>query len=113
MQVGQELFYVSLRASSGQIVVVTRVGRKWADVVPKGFKNAKPRRININSMQADGGAYSSPGRCYLSEYAYKEEIELWKAWQKFRREVAHMTSTPSAASLQAAADILGINLWAR
>lgn len=72
---GQSLWWVptQLRHANQRTVTVTKVGRKWAQL-------DNGRRIDIESMHADGGEYSSPGCCYLSEEYYKAKVALVGAW---------------------------------
>ena len=77
LTVGQELFYVSKNTGRKKIVAVKKIGRKWAYV--SGLYRG---RVDIKTLAVDGGNYSSPGQCYLSEKAYRDELELDKAWRE-------------------------------
>ena len=61
IQVGQELVYVRNQMHhSGkvdpQIVRVEKVGHKW-------IHTSNGKRLYRESLQVDGGSFSSPGRC--------------------------------------------------
>lgn len=87
--VGQKLWYVpSDKRGQPHAVTVLKVGRKWADL------DYARRRISIKTLRADGGQYSSPGRCYLSQAEYEAEVALDKAWTKFRDLVYHRSRKP-------------------
>lgn len=61
-------------------MTVNKVGRKWAAI-------DMHMRIDINTLAADGGNYSSPGQCYLSKEAYEAEVLLNETWDRFKDHV--------------------------
>jgi hypothetical protein len=75
--VGQTLWYVPNRGQPFE-VTIANVGRKWLTIDLR-----RPMRVDKTTLNADGGQYSSPGTCYLSESAYRDERELSKAWDDF------------------------------
>lgn len=89
--VGQKLWLVYTqrnRRDDGREVEVMKVGRKWAEV------SRERTRLNIETLELDGGVYVSPGRCYLSEQAYRDEQALSAALFRFKRDVSELrTST--------------------
>ncbi len=93
--VGQKLWYVSGVHKRTHEVVVKKVGRKWFELEGGHFP-----RISIETFQADGGIYMSPGRCYLSEQVYREEQELAKAWTEFQRKVSVMYYVPAGMTVE-------------
>lgn len=71
---GQKLWWVPTKnQASSKEVTVTRIGHRWA------YLNNK-QRLDKNTLIADGGEYSSPGKCYLSESVYLEQVERDLAW---------------------------------
>lgn len=112
LTVGQKLWFVRSgrngRSGDGMEVIVEKVGRKWAEI------SAGAPRIDIESLVADGGQYTSPGRCYLSEVAYDEIVSLTKAWRDFAQRIGNMQygSAPVGVTHEAiarAADALGFS----
>ena len=83
LKVGQKLWYVPSRGASYE-VEVTKVGRKWA-TVGEGFR---PERIDLETWYADG---SSPGRCYLNQETYLQELELSKVWGRLQEAIRYGT----------------------
>ena len=78
--VGQKLYYVPFHSRSDQEeVLVTKIGRKWA-TIGEGWSSLK---ISLDTWIADGGRYSSPGRCYLSKKVYEEEQLRCQVWRDF------------------------------
>ena len=62
---------------------MTKIGRKWA-----ALDNYE--RIDVNTLIADGGKYSSPGRCYITREAFEAEQALEEAWHDFQRRVSYV-----------------------
>lgn len=104
LTVGQKLWCVpSQRRGSPHEVTVEKVGRKWAYI---GYSD----RIDVETLVMDGGQYSSPGTCYVSQKAYKDEIKLIQIWNAFRRLVDHhhIPKGITVERIQEAQKILGI-----
>lgn len=83
LTVGQTLLFVSSdrsREAKPFDVVVKKVGRKWA------FTNSG-HKLDIETLVADGGAYSSPGKAWLSQDEYDRHKALTEAWARFRQLV--------------------------
>ena len=97
LAVGQELWFVHRERRSGvpHAVTVTKVGRKWASISEWGI------RIDIETMVADGGGLSSPGRCWLSREAWEQEEERQKAWGRLREFFNRRWSAPDGISIDA------------
>ena len=88
LQVGQKLWYVPHRhhrRGEPYEVEVTKVGRKWA-TVGEGWRQ---ERIDLETMQADGKGYSSPGTCYLSREHYETEQERLAAWSQLTKALQY------------------------
>jgi len=96
LTVGQKLWFVNTqnRHAKPHEIIVTKVGRKWAET------NAR-YRINIDDLRADAGAYSSPGIAYLSEQHYLDEQALKAAWGEFHTKVHRMYSPPKGMNIAA------------
>ncbi len=108
IQVGQKLFFVRTinRNRSGQNeywVEVGKVGRQWAKI---GFNG----RVNLTTLHVDGGIYSSPGRCYLTDKEYLDEQERQRCWDSIARFARNMHRVPDIPidKLRMIADALGI-----
>lgn len=111
-QVGDKLWYVAnnRRQSSGSQyeVIVTKVGRKWIYVAPDSDSRVE-FRIDPDTLWADGGRYTSPGKCYSSKEVYEEEMYSMKLFQELRRKMEHSKDVGSKEVLKAA-KILGYTL---
>lgn len=83
LSVGQELFYVKTHNKyvKGTCVVVVKIGRKWAEL-------SNGDRINKDTLWTDGGQYSSPGRCWLSEADYDTHIITYRIWNDFASRIS-------------------------
>jgi len=91
---GQEVYYHyfghSWRNNSGEPIAttVTKVGRKWFEVDAN-----KRTRFSIDTLQNDGGQYSSSSRIILSLVDYRNEqekqclyIEIKKYFDSYSRK---------------------------
>lgn len=100
MQVGQKLLYVPNQSYGRQPepyeVQVVSVGRKWAIAKDHGA----PKKINIDTLAVDGGAYMSPGRCWYSRELWQESVEIKKYWDLFRKEIENHFNPPEQLSLE-------------
>lgn len=78
LKVGQELVYVPSDSRRPiQRVTIEKIGRKWA-TLSKHYG-----RIDLATLQVDGGDYSSPGRCWVSEEAHTQFVAATKEWREF------------------------------
>ena len=107
--VGQVLWYVQYRISRGDAgheVTIAKIGRKWA-ALDKGWP-----RIDKDTLVADGGKYSSPGRCWLSKDDWERGKIADKAWNQLSGRVRHglRPNHVTTSDIQAAAALLGIDL---
>lgn len=108
LQVGQKLWYVPRHRGSGKPreVTVKKIGRIWAELDYGG-------RINIDTLEADGGQYPSPGRCYLSRADYERENYRERLWTALKGRLDRRYRAPadiSADRIIQAAEILGVDL---
>jgi hypothetical protein len=108
LSVGQTLFYVpQSRWGNPRDVTVEKVGRKWATLA----NNAG--RINVKTLQMDGGGCHYPGRCYPSQAEWEESVRLDDAWGLFRKAVDRSWAAPDGITVEAidaAAKALGFSL---
>ena len=106
LKAGQELYLVPSRnRGNPRRVVIEKVGRVWATLAGYG-----EGRIDMDTLLVDGGDYSSPGVCYLSEEDYLKQKAKSRLWEKIQREVSN-TYRPKIGyeSMMIIADNLGIN----
>lgn len=85
-EVGQKLYYVSNRRYSvcrNEDVEITKVGKIWLTL-------SNGKRASIESLEVDGGEYSSPAQCWLSREDYEGHIGLESAWGKFQYDVGYI-----------------------
>lgn len=81
---------------------VVRVGRKWI-YLSIGL------RMEKSTMLLDGGGCSTPGRCYMTEQDYLDEVSRHSLWSKLRSGLTR--TAPSSVSnddIKAAMKLLGI-----
>ena len=107
LKVGQKLWYVHNDSRVKPFEVdIFKIGRKWAYI--DAFDED---RIDIKTLEVDGGHYSSPGQCYLSEDEYKQVIVLDSIWDKFRSRI-NRCGAPKCKidDIREAAKILKIDL---
>lgn len=91
--VGQSLWWVPAhRGGTPVAVTVQAVGRKW-------LKLSNHHQVDIQTLVADGGHYSSPGRCYQSEEAWTAYVGLCAAWDELRRTMSQHYVPPDGVTL--------------
>jgi len=102
---GQSLWFVqsnywnlSEESKNGREVVVEKLGRKWITL-------SNSYRIDINTLQADGKGYSSPGQCYLSHHEFMNHIKKQKLWNKLKNLIQHQYACPEHLTVEALQDI--------
>ena len=91
MEVGTKLWYVrtdGTKFDHGQEVTVVKVGRVWATL-------DTGKRISLTTLLADGGDYSSPGRCYTSKEEHDLIRETAIQWKFFRNKIRDFYSAPA------------------
>ena len=109
LTVGKKLIFMpsERRRDVGPVeVTVEKVGRKWATI-------SNHQRIGVDDLVADGGQYSSPGRCYLSRVEYEAETRAEAAWRSLCKAIDQGWNPPQgvgAAEIEAAAKMLGLTL---
>lgn len=115
LTIGQELWFVpNDRRSDPFLVIVHKVGHKWAGVT-YGRTGRDWGRINIETLRMDGGEYPSPGRCYLSKAHYDLEMAREIAWSRIRHAMRnHYGDPPKTVTTEQiiqAAQLLGIDIF--
>jgi len=93
LEVGQKLWYVpNSSRDNQQEVTIQNIGRKWAkaDYVSK---------IDINTLEVNGGQYSSPGRCYLSKEEYDNYVLIRSVWTELAKKIT-MYKLPDGMTLE-------------
>lgn len=88
--------------------VVCKVGRKWATCAEPGCTR-DAMRFNVETLAVDGGAYSSPGKVWLSLDAWRADRDARLAWAALRVKLDRTYSPPVGAEyVRIAARILGL-----
>lgn len=103
---GQELYWeyseYSHMKGKSEMVRITKIGRRWI-----GLSNG--HRADASTLWADGGKYSSPGRCFLSRDSREEERNRDAAWTALRNKMSFRSPEQvSAADIAQAARLLGV-----
>ncbi len=76
---------------------IIAVGRKWVTIQPEGTDGKwAQERFDCETLQLDGGGFSSRGRVYASKSEYMEATERQKEWSTLYRSLsghvpAHLT----------------------
>jgi len=108
-KIGDKLWYVPRERYMGspRELTVTKVGRVWFET-----DGRRGLRFRIDTMQADGGQYISPGRAYWSREFYELESALDAEWEKFRNMILNTRHRPESVEyiqqIQKAFETLGI-----
>ena len=105
LEVGQELWYAPNDTRyEAKAVTVTKVGRKWATL-------DNYNRVDMETMEIDGGGYSSPGTCYLDRKVYEEQCRADKLLTKFYRKLGYYVKQGvTAEDILQAAKLLRIEI---
>ena len=108
LEVGQKLWFVSRYSWSrmtevkGYSVTITKVGRKYAHLDNRN-------RIFLDNLVVDGGQYSSPGECHLSEQDYLATIERQREISEFRKLMTSMSfKNITLEQIRTANEVLGV-----
>ena len=119
VKVGDRLFVAIAVRRSGVVdstywVTVTKVGRRWAEFQREGlgWRHAE-HRFDLDTMRLDGAGFSSPGRVYPSEEAYRTETRLNELWSELRNRFDRLYMRPDGVDeirILKAADALGRRL---
>jgi len=104
LKVGQTLWWVPTNRGSGTEVTVTAVGRKWARL-------DNHKRIDVETLEADGAGYAPPGRCHRSRELYEAEALLDSQWGALRKALDARYRVPKGVTLgqiEQARELLGL-----
>ncbi len=107
LTVGQTLYWVPSKSSSmsARDVVVEKVGRVWSTICGGSY------RIDINTLQADGGSYMSPGRCHTDKEAYLAYVSAQVAWSNLSSGMVYRCPVGvSRGDIEEAAKLLKIDI---
>lgn len=111
LKVGQTLLFESSSSANKRVrdkVVVTAVGRKWANI-----EGAHTGRVNVETMEVDGGSYSSPGECFASKEEWLEKTGRRIVWDALKSAMRNVPPAGvSYAQVLDAAKLLGLPLEA-
>ncbi|MFO0236419.1 MAG: hypothetical protein ACK53Z_00225 [Betaproteobacteria bacterium] len=104
--VGQELYWewseYSHKKNTGEMVKITKIGRRWLEL-SNGY------RADAATLYADGGKYSSPGRCFLNREAREAERARDAAWTALRNRMQYQAPDKvSAEDIAHATRLLGL-----
>lgn len=103
-QVGQSLYLVPNRGCGYRcsgVVSISKVGRKWATL-------DNDSKMDLQTLDIDGGGYSSPGKCYLSEQEYIEYKEKKDYWLRLRNKIPISPPACTLETLKQVAALLGL-----
>lgn len=95
LKVGQKLWFVEAPLHNGMDpdnyeVEITQVGRKWFYFKPTPIAqyHYSAYRASIEDLVVDGGKYSSPGSCCLSEKEYLRKKAAKEAWHALWKSIS-------------------------
>ena len=96
LQVGQKLYFPGSKFARERELTITWIGRIWATT------ERDRERLNLETLYIDGGAYSSPGRVWLSKAEWDAYANVQLAWNnlhaRLRQQGYHC---PEGMTLQA------------
>ena len=102
LKAGDALFVVfSDTWRNSEIVKISKVGRKWLHLAVYGADY----KADIETLRLDGGNYSSPGQCYLSEIDYINHQNRLKVWSEISQLVSRRRM-PEGMTLERMREIL-------
>lgn len=71
-EIGQQLYFVPnpfANDKQKRLLTIEKVGNRWL-TLSNGY------RADKDTLEADGGNYSSPGRCWLSQQEYDAAVAV-------------------------------------
>lgn len=108
IETGTKLWFVpenTRRGGDPRELTVAKVGRVWLTTEDP---LRRVTRVHGESLLADGGGYTSPGRCYRSREDYEAWLETWRTWCDLRHKVDRKLSMPEGLSAQRVRLALGL-----
>lgn len=106
MKVGDKLWFVPSGTNGGRepyYTEIEKIGRKWV-YLTNGY------RIEPDTLWADGGQYSTPGRCMASKELHDDEVEATRVLRIVRELIGYGQPRCSAADAHKIALIIGANV---
>lgn len=103
--VGQQLYWAGMNnLRTHGYVTAEKVGRKWVQL-------SNGHRINRETMRADAGHYTSPGRCYLSKDDYDNEMLRDRLTRRLKEAISNCRQFEATSEdIVAAGKLLGISI---
>ncbi|MFS0736909.1 hypothetical protein ABC347_07655 [Sphingomonas sp. 1P06PA] len=100
LTVGQKLWFVPFqpRHMSPSEITIRKIGRKWV--------YADRMRINPETLEVDGGGYTSPGSCWLSEADWQANTMRSEAWDRLRQMIRGQWRAPDNLSADDILDMI-------
>ena len=88
-------------------MTVSKVGRQYAQLA-----NTGGLRVHIESGTVSYPGWGGEGKCYASEAAYNAHVETAETWRKLNDAMRRWDCPAgvTAASIRAAAELLGVKL---
>jgi hypothetical protein len=84
---------------------ITKIGNKWVTLGNNFYK------FNIETMDVDGGQYSSPGKIYLNPEDFYTELRIKKLWNSIGERMYRNTPTDiTEQNILEAAKLLKIDI---
>lgn len=80
-KIGQTLYFVPSRGKPFE-TTISSVGNTWL------YLTNQRLRVDKETLIADGGNYSSPGRCYANVEEYDLHVKTVQRWQDFKNIIA-------------------------
>ena len=103
-KVGQRLYRVNNDRREGQSwITIEKVGRKWLTM-------DYGARVDKETLEVDGGQYSSPAKCYLTKCEYTNKIKKDAIWIKVVGRWPYNTPDISLEKMVRIAEILEIDI---
>lgn len=63
-----------------RLLTVEKVGNRWLTL-------SNDYRVDKDTLEVDGGSYSSPGRCWLSQQEYEDAVAVRTAWNSLGEQM--------------------------
>lgn len=79
-------------------IIVTKIGRRWAEFYPEGDERYKHLhgRFDLDNFRLDGHGYQSLGAVWIDEWDYEMHVEKREVWRQFHNAVRQHYGEPPA-----------------